>query len=213
MKKILLTLAATAFLSSAAQAQLNRHRHSFAGVKAGGTAASFIGEQAKLDRYIYGYHAGIFANLALNQPFSLQPEILFSLKGSQGQIEVSDAKQELAYIDVPVPVRITKDGLFVEGGPQVGFLLSAKSSLAGTKTDVKDLYRPIDFGFVAGLGYQPETGGLGFGARYNGGFISVRRPVLEGTDAVDIRNSDFQLYLTYSRSHKKKSSKSSKSVK
>ena len=208
MKKLVLTLAAATCFANGAFAQLHSRSQSFVGIKAGGSASNFVGAQAPYVRYEYGYHGGVFANLALSRPFSLQPEVLYSMKGSQGPTDIDDSSQYLTYIDVPVALRATTGpGFFVETGPQVGFLLKAKANGTGEYVDAKANYRSVDVGYLLGAGYQPKDGGLGIGLRYNGSFLSAFNTNAEGIEAPDKRNSTFQVYLTYSKLKHKKAKK------
>lgn len=202
MKKILLPLVLATFVVSSAQAQLHSKSNSFVGVKVGGTAATFVGDLAKNERFVYGLNAGLFASLDLGQPFSVQPELLFSMKGDKAPASFSDAQTILTYIDLPVALRYTSEGgLFAEAGPQAGYLLSAKyTNPIGEKVDAKDAFRKIDAGFLVGAGYQPRKGGLGVGARYNGSVLSAPKDLPDGT-SVSLRNSAIQLYVTYSPTH------------
>ncbi|MBO2012060.1 porin family protein [Hymenobacter negativus] len=202
MKKSLLSLAIATLAVSGAHAQLHSRSNSFAGFKAGGSAASFVGDGAKNMQYVYGFQAGLFANLALNRPFSIQPELLYSMKGAKTPAGyITQSSIWLNYIDVPVAFRATtKDGLFLEAGPQVSFLINAKSDASGEKVSVKNSYKFVDVGFVLGAGYQPLKGGLGIGGRYNAGFGTALKAATDSRVVTpDLRNSAFQVYLTYSR--------------
>ncbi|GAB3581500.1 porin family protein [Hymenobacter daeguensis] len=215
MKKSLLSLAVAALAVSSAHAQLHYRSASFAGVKAGGSVASFVGDDAKNLQNVYGFHAGLFANLALGRPFSLQPELLYSMKGAQTPAAyITQSTVWLNYIDVPVAFRATtKAGLFLEAGPQISFLINAKSDASGEKVSVKSDYKPVDVGFVLGAGYQPLKGGLGIGGRYTAGFETALKDATDSRVLTpDLRNSAFQVYLTYSRPtmHKKTSKKKEK---
>lgn len=192
MKKALFTLALLAGLSGAAHAQ-----NVSLGVKAGGSYSSFVGKQAPNEEYIFGFHAGGFANISISDLFAFQPEILYSQKGSNPNL--NDFKNRLHYVDVPLSFHVNADGLFFEAGPQVGFLIAAQQKAGNTSTDIKGRYNAIDFGYLAGLGYQRKTG-LGIGLRYNGGFTNIEKSFDAGSVTVqnNIRNSAFQLYLTYS---------------
>ncbi|MGY3087921.1 hypothetical protein ACVWYF_000954 [Hymenobacter sp. UYAg731] len=194
MKKTLFTLALLAGLTGAAQAQ--RSNVSL-GLKAGATYSNFVGKQAFSEESIFGFHAGVFANIGLTDLFAFQPEIIYSQKGSNPNI--TDFKNRLHYVDVPLAFHVNADGLFFEAGPQVGFLVAAQQKTGNTSTDIKARYNTIDFGYLAGLGYQRKTG-LGIGLRYNGGFINVPKSYTVGNVTVqdNVRNSAFQLYLTYS---------------
>ncbi|MDO7854018.1 porin family protein [Hymenobacter convexus] len=190
MKKIVFTLALLAGVAGAARAQ-----DVSLGLKAGPTYSSFVGTQAPNQTYVFGFHAGGFANIGLTKLFAFQPEVLYSQKGSD--LGVVDFR--LHYLDVPLAFHVNADGLFFEAGPQVGFLLAAKAKTGNTSTDIRSSYNTVDFGYLAGLGYQRKTG-LGIGLRYNGGFTNIEKSFTVGNVTVqnNIRNSAFQLYLTYS---------------
>jgi hypothetical protein len=209
MKKPFLTLAALLSFAGAAQAQLNAQRTSYAGVKAGGSAATFVGEAAKNERFNYGFHAGFFLNFIVDRSFSIQPELLYSMKGSKSDPAIINPTTiYLNYVDIPLAFRYQRKDLFLEAGPQVGFLISAKSSpedgtLTGTST-FKDKFNTIDFGGLLGFGFQPQRG-LGVSARYNMGFLRVRKdvpvpPVSQGI--IPLRNSVIQVSVTYSLASK-----------
>jgi hypothetical protein len=201
MKKHTLMLAGLLLMASAAQAQLHQPAAIAVGIKAGGTVATFVGDASKLERSIYGFHAGLTFHLGEWQGLYVQPELLYSQKGSKHQESFYDLKSHLAYLDVPVPVRYQAGSFFAEAGPQLGILLSAdvKSSLGGETTDTKDFYNSLDLGYVLGVGYQPVRGGLGAGIRYNGGFMRAPKDVetAQGPSETSLRNSAFQVYASY----------------
>ncbi|MBD2724527.1 porin family protein [Hymenobacter armeniacus] len=194
MKKIVSTLALVAGLAGAAQAQSNVSL----GLKAGPSYASYVGKDAGNLEGLFGFHAGAFANIGLSSLFAFQPEVIYSQKGTKYK-DVSDARTRVSYLDVPLSFHVNADGLFFEAGPQVGFLLSAKNEFGNVSTDVKDQLNSVDFGYLVGLGYQRKTG-PGIGLRYNGGLTNLPKEVTVGTTTVQnrVRNSVFQLYLTYS---------------
>ncbi len=199
MKRALLSLA----LVGGAVVAANAQSPSF-GVKAGASLTSLTGkgtDNADL-KYRFGFLAGVLANLPVNDLFSVQPEVLYSMKGAKGRTfsgsTATDAKLKLDYIDVPVLAHINAGGLFFELGPQVGFLVSAKAkgNINGQSysQDVKDQLKKVDFGYAAGLGYQMADG-PGVGLRYNGGFVNLDKN--SSGNSGSVHNSAFQLYLTY----------------
>jgi hypothetical protein len=187
MKKAFLALALTLGVASAAQAQSARF-----GVKAGASLTSFTGDNADGAKNKFGFNGGVMANFALNDMFSIQPEVLYSMKGAKVE-NGGDLRLATNYIDVPVLAKISTGatGLFFELGPQVGFLASAKLKDDSNSMDVKDGYKSVDFGYAAGLGFQAESGPM-VGLRYNGGITSV----VKDSDA-KVRNSAFQLYVGF----------------
>jgi len=132
----------------------------------------------------------------------VQPELLYSQKGSDYKETIFDLKRRLTYLDLPVPVRYQSGSFFGEVGPQVGFLLSAnaKSSQGGETTDIKDNYNTLDFGYLLGVGYQPVRGGFGVGLRYNGAFTRAPQDVAvvgQPSAQTSLRNSAFHAYVSY----------------
>ena len=195
MKKIFLSCMLAAGLHGGAQAQSS---DTSLGIKAGATYSAFAGKQAFDPEYIFGFHAGIFANIGITDMVAFQPELLYSQKGSNPNL--TDFKTRLTYLDVPLAFHVNAGGLFFEAGPQVGLLLSAKDKPGNAVIDTKGKYNTFDFGYLAGLGYQRKDG-LGIGLRYNGGLTKVEKPIVVNPSLTvqnDVRNSAFQLYLTYS---------------
>lgn len=197
MKKTIFTLALLAGLAGAAQAQ----RNVSLGLKGGVTYSNFVGADAGAYKDLFGLHAGIFANIGLSKMVAFQPELLYSQKGAKSQTQFGDdVTRRLYYLDVPLAFHINADGLFFEAGPQLGVLLAAQNIYASSTTSVdRNNFNALDFGYLAGLGYQRKTG-PGIGVRYNGEFTNIRPSVTIGntTFLSRIRNSAFQLYLTYS---------------
>ncbi|WP_035563048.1 porin family protein [Hymenobacter sp. IS2118] len=187
MKKLILSLGLLMSVATAASAQEIRF-----GVKAGANYSSVTADETDGIESKIGLQAGLLANFALSDLISIQPEVLYSQKGLQSEAD-SDDKLKLNYIDVPLLVKVNAGGLFFEGGPQVGFLAGAKITDGNEDRDIKDLYNTVDFGYVAGLGYQLESGPM-IGLRYNGGISNI---VKDGDDDDKARNSVFQLYVGY----------------
>ncbi|MNE93941.1 hypothetical protein D3C80_1918510 [compost metagenome] len=102
----------------------------------------------------------------------------------------------LSYINIPVLAKFFVTKAFaVEGGPQIGFLISAKDD----GEDVKNFYKSADFGFNFGAGYN-FTDNLSVGLRYTVGLSGV----VDGGDYDDIddyydsaKNSVLALSLAY----------------
>jgi hypothetical protein len=201
MKKTIFLLALGLGISTAAQAQYRgRGGNVSLGIKAGASLTDFVGADAK-DRFDnrFGFHAGVFANIGFAKLFAFQPEILYSQKGAHFANN-SDAGIRLHYVDVPLSFHVNTDGFFFEAGPQVGFLVAAKSEVGSVSTDAKSTFKAVDFGYLAGLGYQLKHG-LGIGLRYNGAFSNLYKEVPLTPSTVyqqRTRNSAFQLYATYS---------------
>ena len=209
MQKTLLTLALVAGLTGAANAQRSHSIRSRSqpstglsyGIKAGGSMTNFISESSIEYENIYGYHAGVFANVILSNRFSFQPELLYSQKGAKFPDFVTEgATRRLQYLDIPLAFHANFNGFFLEAGPQIGVLLAAQDKVGSTTATVyRKSFTAADFGFIGGLGYQ-RASGLGIGVRYNGGLTNISQSGSVGTTLVQgrARNSAIQLYLSYS---------------
>ena len=75
------------------------------------------------------------------------------------------------------------EGLSLEAGPQIGFLVKAENEIdftssndlvknSSTTVDSKDSFKSVDFGFNIGAGYKLESG-LNFALRYNLGLSNI----------------------------------------
>ncbi|MGI4835933.1 MAG: porin family protein [Janthinobacterium lividum] len=205
MQKLLLWAGAGLLLgaSQPAQAQYRgRGGNVSLGLKVGGTLTSFVGADTKnaagntIYDYRFGFLAGGFVNIGFARLFAFQPEILYSQKGAKDD---KDQGARLQYIDVPLAFHLNTDGFFFEAGPQVGFLTSARYQSGSASVSVIDGYKTVDFGYLAGLGYQLKHG-PGVGLRYNGAFTNFPNSTTSGSTTFQprARNSAFQLYATYS---------------
>lgn len=200
MKKSIYTLALVAGLAGTAHAQ----RNVSLGLKAGVSLSNLVGADAKVYENLFGFHAGVFANIGITKMVAFQPELLYSQKGAKVPLvgingPAGDASWRFHYVDVPLAFHVNAAGLFFEAGPQVGFLVAAQSKYGSYSTDIKASYNTVDFGYLAGLGYQRKSG-LGIGLRYNGAFTNVSKSFTAGNTTYQerARNSVFQAYLSYS---------------
>jgi hypothetical protein len=119
-----------------------------------------------------GYHFGLLGHIHFDNQFAIQPEIVYSAQGAK----IVDTKYNLDYINVPVLFQYMFDnGFRIQAGPQVGFLVSAKSKLNNNTTDNKDNLKPIDFGLSIGASYVVPSTGFGIDARYNLGLTNINK--------------------------------------
>ena len=148
MRKVILSLALAAGISATASAQATF------GVKAGASLTSFTGADAKLLANFlgskdiankFGAHGGLVANFAFSDALSVQPEVLFSMKGAKFS-DNDKLKYNLNYVDIPVMVQYNADGLFFEAGPQLGILTTAKLTDGTNDFDTKSSLNTVDFG-------------------------------------------------------------------
>ena len=131
------------------------------------------------------FNAGIFANIPLGgSTFRFQPEIAFSsqggkVQGASGTTASGTYEQDLHYLTLPLNFQLmTSKGFFVQTGPQLGYLVSAKiKNPSGTGApaaddDNKDDFDKLDFSWSGGIGYLSRMG-LGVDLRYNIGIANI----------------------------------------
>jgi opacity protein-like surface antigen len=190
MKKILLGLALVAGTFTFAQKTSNASSSPVRfGVKAGLNISTISNSDLNSKA---GFYGGVFANIPVAQDFSVQPEVLYSGMGGKAKSN-SNVKLNTDYIAVPVMLQYNLiPNLYVEAGPQFGFLISAKGKANGSSVDVKDNLKTFDFGIGLGAGYY-FTQNIGVNLRYTAGLSDV--PKNNPGDAS--RNGVFQVGLAY----------------
>ncbi|GAC1486101.1 MAG: porin family protein [Flavisolibacter sp.] len=183
------------------------------GVKAGVNLAEFkesgTSSTGSLDNVQNrtSFHAGLLYNLPLASMFRLQPELYYSGQGSKlsstytqlGTTTTNTADMKLNYINLPVLLQLqTVNGFYVELGPQLGYLTSAKLvPTNGSEQDVKNQLRKTDFSAAGGIGYLSRVG-LGIDARYVYGFRNIYNSDYSGNAGrPEIKNRVIQIGLIY----------------
>jgi hypothetical protein len=200
MKHIILAGAAL-LLATQAHAQF--------GVKGGVNRAVLSGRVGEDATYKTYFHAGVFYELKVLGPLSIQPEALYSVQGSQlkGSSTIADYTTQLNYIQVPVLLKATLGPVYVEAGPQFGYLVSANEQgtvqVRNTSGNVAfrdvsqtatDNYKRNDFALCAGLGVK-----LGSVVRVGGRFVAGLNDIndaqyLQGVNDPKLKNRVFQFY-------------------
>ena len=164
MKKLLLsiiTLSSISFLSAqeikfGAKAGLNLSTVKYEVPEVSLNGFDAAGEEQD-NQFKVGFHVGGFAEFVISDQFSFQPELLFSLQGSK--LERNDIEEQnffdgssirtvantttdltTSYINIPLMAKYyVSEKLFLVAGPQVGFLVGAKSKSEGTGTSTYTL--------------------------------------------------------------------------
>jgi hypothetical protein len=88
------------------------------------------------------------------------------------------------------------EGLSIEAGPQIGFLLSATDEYEDEEDDIDEFLKSTDFGLNLGLGYKLDSG-LFFNARYNLGLSDNLDADEFETDGAEYKNSVIQISVGY----------------
>lgn len=135
-----------------------------------------------------GFTGGVFLNYAFNDAFSIQPELLYTMKGVKsnlydGPVSV-DMTASFDYFELPVLAMYTflpnkKFRPRIYAGPSVAYNVSSEVGVSvwilSSSVDISSLTHTTDFGLVAGGGfaYALGNGMLTFDARYQLGFTNV----------------------------------------
>ncbi|UGS21864.1 porin family protein [Flavobacterium cyclinae] len=183
------------------------------GAKAGLNISNVSGD-IENNKPLIGAHLGAFVEVKLTDKFAFQPELLFSMQGvkidySESAVDYSYSYKEdnkINYLNVPLMAKyFATEKLFLEAGPQIGFVLSAKSDIEETETfmgitdsfsgdvDIKDNLKSVDFGLNFGLGYE-FTSQFFASARYNVGLTNINNA--SGSSA-DLKNGVVQFSFGY----------------
>jgi hypothetical protein len=187
MKKIVFMLTALCLTTVGAYAQLT------GGLKAGVNLTTQKWAAGDEDEKYSGtgFHFGAYANFALSDAMSVQPELLYnSLKISEDDDDIT-----MNYLSIPVMFMygFSENKFNIQAGPQIGFLLSTDPS----EFKDEDGLTGTDFGLNIGAG--ANFGKLNVTARYCIGIGNVAGSAF--TDDIDdfsIKNSAIQISLGYS---------------
>ena len=154
MKRIYIILAAAVLFMCLPSGAAAQHF----GVKAG---INFSDPKSDVKTNL-GYQAGIAVQCDLPLWFSVQPELLFHVKGGQTSTSAKSGAQAfgLGYLEIPVNIqwgpRFSDDRfrIFVQGSPFIGYAISKDMKNAkGESYDWKNINR-FEYGVGAGLGVQ-----------------------------------------------------------
>ena len=125
-------------------------------------------------------HGGIFLNHAINKNWNIQPELLFSGEGQRyfadGFNRQGERTLALNYIQLPLMIQYYPiSQLYLEAGPQVGLLISARDKPKGANAvNVKDQYSTAQIAIAAGIGVKATDEVILYG-RYNFGLTDITK--------------------------------------
>jgi hypothetical protein len=203
MKKIILALLITVTVTGAFA------QDSKFGIKGGMNLSDLYTNDVESSNFRIGYHAGLFAKLAFSDRFAIQPEVLYSTKGScleyENAVLAGRANFNLNYIDIPVLAVVNITSRYnIQIGPYFSLLTGAKLINEAEGTDIFDFERELetddftfaDYGIAAGIGIDFKH--IGIGLRYNHGFqnIGKKRTFEDVTYRLpDATNGLFQVYM------------------
>lgn len=174
-----------------------------AGIKGGLNVSNLYIDDINDENARYGFNVGLYGQVLSSEVFALQPELLYSTKGSRafydGPFEQT-IKYNLNYLDLPL-LAVFKLGKSAEiqVGPYASYLLNANVSYSGDIANGddeidKDQLKSYDYGLVGGFGMN--FGNIQVGARYNYGLVKIADSDAAELLLGDSKNSVAQLYLS-----------------
>lgn len=161
------------------------------GIKGGVNFAEINGSDkgtlGNIDKYT-AWHAGLFAQFAASDFFSVQPELLYSRKG----YERNDSTFRFDYLELPVlAVFNLTDNISIHLGPQIATMVSAQEE--DKEVDL-DRFNTFDYGVVGG--FEGRISRLRVGARYNLSLADLIKEDKAGRSVnLDIKPGAIQVYI------------------
>lgn len=182
MKKLLIVAVMVTTASAAAFAQASVSLGLKGGLNFANVDATNIGTAYNSRT---GYHVGAFANFKFTK-FAIQPELIYSVQGSDLKSATSSSSLDMAYINIPILLKFyLVGGLNLQAGPQFGFLSSATSG----GVDIKSLVESSDTSIALGAGFDISK--FVIDARYNLGLSDVDK------SSASAKNQVFQLSVGF----------------
>ncbi len=173
------------------------------GIKGGLTLSNLYIDRDELDdeNARMGFHAGFFSQIMFAETFGLQPEFLFTTKGTEAKYEGmldQTVNFNINYIDIPLfavlrPVEV----LEIYAGPYIGFMLNSNVKYSGTIEGSDELdrdhFNTVDYGLAGGVALN--FGGVQAGARYHVGLQKLADSDASNMLLGDSKHSYGQLYI------------------
>ena len=177
MKKSCLAILLLWIFSAAAFAQLGISKGLIGGLNMASLSGADVSSDAKS---VTGYAGGLFLEINIPGPLSIEAEALYGMKGSKITLHNYTITDNYTYVDIPVLLKyflpIPAVRTYLYAGPSYSILLSAKrktegSSVTNSDVDVKDALTANDIGAVVGLGVGFSI--LRVDARYSLGLSTI----------------------------------------
>lgn len=178
------------------------------GIKGGVNFSNLYVDNVKDENVKVGAVGGLYTKIPVSKGLSIQPEILYNMKGAQVNYNSlfgsGKYRYNFNYIEIPVSLVINVAKKFnVLAGGYSAFLTSAKvkdvdanGNINGVTTLNKDNFESFDYGLVGGLGFDIENTNIGL--RYSYGLKNIGKDgSLSGNLLRDAKNSVISLTIGF----------------
>lgn len=163
------------------------------GAKGGGNFYNMSAKNSTGNKMQTGFHIGLLLEIFVANKFSIQPEVLYSNKGTKEGFELDTPpygypEWKFDYIQVPLLARFFLiPALSIEAGPSINFLI--KEEINGIKTDLGSSF---ELGGAIGASYKISDSSFG-SARFIYGFTDALKKEYEAV----VNNYGMQLGLGF----------------
>jgi len=179
------------------------------GIKGGVNFTTLYSSDVSTSHMKTGFNAGVFAKLPVTRGFSIQPELLYSLKGAKSKYDnfvqgSGEYRFNLGYIELPVLAVVNLGSNFnIHAGGYAAYLVNANVKNVNNNGDIQGAtelntsdFNRWDFGLAGGVGFDIEHFTLG--ARYNYGLSHIgKSSSLAGQLAGNAKNAGFSIYAGF----------------
>jgi hypothetical protein len=156
-----------------------------------------------------GFNAGVFVKIPVTRGFSIQPELLYSVKGAKDTYNnVAQGSGEyrfnLNYLELPLLAVVNLGPNFnIHAGGYAAYLTGANvqdvnsnGNIDGATDLNADNFNRWDFGLVGGAGFDIEN--FTIGARYNYGLKNIGKTGnLSGDLTQNSKNAGISIYVGF----------------
>ena len=210
---LLLTASLVIFSTVHAQQQQTSNESALAtkfGIKGGLNLTNLSSDNFTDNHLKPGFNVGIFSKIPVTPGFSIQPELLYSLKGSKTDYNTSfvegsgEYRFNLGYVELPIlaVVNLTKNFSIHLGG-YGAYMTNANVKDVnnnGTVQSITDLnaedFNRWDFGLAGGFAFDIEN--FTIGARYDYGLTDIGKSNnLTGATLGGAKNNGLSIYVGF----------------
>jgi hypothetical protein len=202
-------MASTACLAQEQQTSMDTALKAKFGIKGGLNLTQLYVANASGEHLKAGFNAGIFVKLPVARGFSIQPELLYSVKGAKEDynniVEGSGEYQfNLNYLELPLLAVVNLGPNFnIHAGGYAAYLTGANvkdvnsdGTITGATELNADNFNRRDFGLAGGAGFDIQN--FTIGARYNYGLTNIGKSGnLSGNITQNSKNAGFNIYIGF----------------
>lgn len=179
-----------------------------AGLKVGANFTNLYIDDVDDENMKVGLNLGVYYRADLSESFGIQPELLFTQKGSEVQYNAilfgndGTYRFNLNYLELPVLFVGKINNFHISAGPYVAILMAAKVKRVNDGGEIQDIesldrdsFNTFDKGVAAGVGFDFNRGMLGLRYSYGLGEIGNSEAAVQATS--NSKNSALQAFVGF----------------